>query len=109
VRWRPGFAEGLASRARVDGLALSATIEFAYRVRYNLPPTDPRFLDATIEQMAVDFWAWRHWEDPKLRDELVVADGYEDDAAEMEAEALAKETEHQAKIAAVPPEDWEDV
>lgn len=109
MRWRPGFARDLASRARAEGLALSDTIEFAFRHRYNLPPTDPRFLDATIEMMVVDYWAHRHWEDPKLRDELVVAEGYDEDVEEMEREAMAKEAEHAAKVAGVPESDWEDV
>jgi hypothetical protein len=108
VRWRPGFAQDLAKRARSDGLALSETLEFAYRRRYNLPPTDPRFLDATVEEMVLDYWAHRHFEDPKLKDEIV-AEGFDEDAAEMEAEALAKEAEHAAKIARVPLEDWEEI
>lgn len=109
MRLRPGFARDLAARARVDGLALSETIEFAFRARYRLPPTDPRFLDATAEMMLVDHWAWAHYQDPKLRHELVVADGFDDDVAEMERASLAREAELDARIAAVPPDDWEEI
>jgi hypothetical protein len=59
--------------------------------------------------MLIDFWAWAHAEDPKLRNELVVADGFADDLAEMEAEAAAREAEYAAKVAATPESDWEDV
>lgn len=37
-------------------------MEFAFRRRYNLPPTDPRFLDATREEIAADFWAHHYAE-----------------------------------------------
>jgi hypothetical protein len=84
-------------------------VEFAFRARYNLPPTDPRFLDATLEMMLIDFWSWAHHENPKLRDELFVSDDFDADLAEMEAEAAAKEAAHQAAVSAVPPDGWEDV
>lgn len=29
----------------------------AFRRRYNLPPTDPRFLNATREDIITDYWA----------------------------------------------------
>lgn len=91
---------------------MSETLEFAYRRRYNLPPTDPRFLDATEADMLVDHWAHRHWDDPKLRDE-VVTDDFENELAQMEAEALAKDAEYErrmaAEAAAKPADDWEVV
>lgn len=59
--------------------------------------------------MLIDFWAWAHFEDPKLRHELYVADGFDEDLAEMEREALAKEAEHAAAVASTPASDWEDV
>lgn len=65
-------------------------------------------MDCTLEQMLVDHWAWRHAEDPHLKD-AVVADDYDTDLADMEAEALAREAEQAAKVAAVPESDWEDI
>lgn len=59
--------------------------------------------------MLIDFWAWAHFEDPKLRHELFVADGFDEDLAEMEAEALRKEAEHAATVATTPEDGWEDV
>lgn len=66
-------------------------------------------MDATYEQMLIDFWAWAHFEDPKLRHELFVNDDFASDLAEMEADALAREVAQAAAIASVPEGDWEDV
>ena len=38
---------------------------FAFRRRYNLPPTDPRYLDATPEEVAVDYFAHLFFENPQ--------------------------------------------
>ena len=40
--------------------------EFAFRKRYNLPPTDPRFLTATRAQIIEDCWAHAFAEDKEL-------------------------------------------
>lgn len=66
-----------------------------------MPPTDPRFLDATLEDMILDYWSWRHAEDPKLRDEIV-ATGFDEDLAEMEAESEAARA-----VTEKPADDWE--
>lgn len=39
-------------------------MEFWFRRKYLLPPTDPRFLDATHEMMLTDLYAWRAFEKP---------------------------------------------
>lgn len=47
-------------------------LEFWFRRRYNLAPTDPRFLDVTIEQIETDFWAHTYFDKPpgdELEDE----------------------------------------
>ena len=41
------------------GRELVHSYEFIFRRRYNLPPTDPRFLNATQEDIETDYWA--HW------------------------------------------------
>lgn len=64
-------------------MSLSETVEFAFRRRYLLPPTDPRFLDATPEDLLLDYWAHRFWDDPDLRNELVNPD-FEAELAELE-------------------------
>lgn len=86
------------------GLDLSETIQFAFRRRYRLPPTDPRYLNATEEQMVLDYWAHRHWDDPKLREEVVNPDFEED----LEAFA-AGEDEPDLPPPPADPGDWETV
>lgn len=71
--------------ARARGLELSGTVEFQFRRRYNLPPTDPRFLNATATEILTDYWAHRHSDEPKLRDEEFDPD--------FEAELAAAESE----------------
>lgn len=41
---------------------MSESLPFWFRRRFNLPPTDPRFLDATLDAMAAEYWAWRYAE-----------------------------------------------
>jgi len=79
------------------GLALSETLEFAFRRRYLMPPADPRFLAATHEDIVTDFWAHRFWDDPKLRNEIVNED-FDADLDEMEREISRGE-----------PSDWEPI
>lgn len=56
-------------RVKRAGKALSRTLEYWYRKRFNLAPTDPRFLDTTVEQMKVEFWA-AHYETNKATEEF---------------------------------------
>ena len=70
---------------------------FAFRRRYLLPPTDSRFLDATLDDMFVDFWAWKYHEDPRAADEIV------DDEFDVEAE-VARINEEVERV-----DDWEQI
>lgn len=36
---------------------LATSYDLAFRLRYNLAPTDPRYLDATTEDILTDHWA----------------------------------------------------
>jgi hypothetical protein len=63
------FAKELERTASKRGLELCNSYEFRFRRRYNLPPTDPRFLEATIEDIVIDYWAHAHLDDPKLREQ----------------------------------------
>lgn len=84
---RTPFAAELRRRASAAGLDESGTATFQFRRRYNLPPTDPRFLDATMEQVVIDNWAHAHADDPKLRDER-------HETADFDEELRAAEAEH---------------
>ena len=85
---------------------MAGTVEFQFRRRYGLPPTDPRFLDATREEILVDWWAHQHTDDPGLRNEVAMdEEDFQAELAEMEAAAMAR---GDAPGAVAPPgEDWE--
>lgn len=87
TRRRP-FAERLSRNARAWGLELSETVEFHFRRRYNLSPTDPRFLDAGQDDMLIDWWAHRFLDDPRLKDEVVNPD-FDAEIAALERAAAA--------------------
>lgn len=43
---------------------------FLWRRKYNLPETDPRYLDMTREEMLTDLWAHKFADDPKAADQI---------------------------------------
>lgn len=43
---------------------MASSFAFRFRRRYNLPPTDPRFLDATLDDIVLDVLAWHAAENP---------------------------------------------
>lgn len=73
------------------------TLGFWFRRKYLLPPTDPRFLDASLDLMEADYWAWRFAENPNETDEVV------DDGFDLDAEIAAAD----AEVAGV--DDWESL
>ena len=75
-----------------------------FRRRYNLPPSDPRFLDATMEDITVDLWAHLFHDYPKERN-AVVATGFDDDLEVMERQAAALPPEPAPEL----PDDLETV
>ena len=78
-------------------------MEFAFRRRYNLPPTDPRFLDATREEIAADFWA-HHYAENRVTEE------YED--TDFDQDAISRQWAEEAEAAekqAADDDDFETV
>lgn len=67
-----------------------------FRRRYNLPPTDPRFLDATLEEIITDYWTHFYAEN-KATDE------FEDE--DFDLERIEEEFKRQNEK----PDDWEEV
>jgi hypothetical protein len=45
---------------------MATTYQLKFRRRYNLPPTDPRFLNATLDDIITDCLANDYADDPKL-------------------------------------------
>lgn len=95
-----------------------------FRITYNLPPTDPRYLAATDEQIETEWWA-HQFHNGKIGDEIEDED-FDLDAvlAEINAEGEAKEAERNLASGTmrsitdtvIPPpidgsdiDDWEEV
>ena len=86
-------------RSKEAGLAQSKTVKFEYRRRYRLTENDPRYLDATLEEILTDNWAHTYFDDPKRAEEVVDEDFDENDVARQIG-------------AEVPPDasdDWEEL
>jgi len=77
---------------------LAGTYDLWFRRTYNLAPTDPRYLDATPEQMLTDYWA-HHYDDRRLA-------GKPD---EIEDEDESFDEDRVAQLMRDHPEDWIDL
>jgi len=89
--------------AKRRGRELANSYELWFRNKYQLAPTDPRFLSATAEEIEAEYWAYQY-QDNKVQDEI------EDE--DFDLAAVLAEFEEQA--GAVPPvdatdDDWEEV
>lgn len=70
---------------------MATSLEFWFRRKYQLAPTDPRFLALTTDEIETEYWAhFYHENDGK--------DEVEDEDFDLEAE-----------IARMNSEDWEEV
>lgn len=72
---------------------------FAFRRRYNLPPTDPRFLDATPEEVATDYFAHHYFENPQQ---------FHAEDSDFDPDAVVAQIEAEAEAEGL-PDDFEDV
>ena len=70
---------------------MAGSLEFWFRRKYSLPPTDPRFLDLTTEDIESEYWA-HYYHENAGKEEV------EDDDFDLEAE-----------IARMNDDDWEEV
>lgn len=72
---------------------MAQSMAFWFRRQYNLAPTDPRFLEATIEDIETDYWAHFYAQNPQgeeVEDDDFDADEYVRNAAQN-------------------PDDWEEI
>lgn len=74
---------------------MAKTLEFWYRQHFNLAPTDQRFLDTTVEQMATEYWAHHYFNQPP-------GDEIEDESFDL-AEVLKEMEEEEEEE---DPGDW---
>jgi hypothetical protein len=51
--------------AKRRGKTQATTVEFWFRKKYGLTPTDPRFLSMTVEDMLTDYWAHHYYDNPE--------------------------------------------
>lgn len=87
---RASFARNREKTARARGLDLSKKFEFWLRRKYNLLPTDPRFLALTKVEIETEYWAHyyadnpgkEHDEDPDFDADAIEAAMEDDDAWE---------------------------
>lgn len=81
--------------AKAEAKERYKSIEFWYRRKYNLPKTDPRFLDATVDEMLADYYAHTFFDDPKAAEVIEDDDFDPDKVADL--------------IGASDPGDWVDL
>jgi len=62
------------------GKDLAGSLEFWFRRKYGLASTDPRYLEASREDMLTDWWAHQYLENPKLDDQAVVDEDFDQEA-----------------------------
>lgn len=85
----PPITDKSARAARKAGRDMANTFEFGWRRRYNLAPTDERYLDATHTQIMTDLWA-HHYADQKDKgesEEMIEDEDFNLDAIKAAAEA----------------------
>ena len=54
----------MTRRAKNQGKDLAKTLQFWFRKKYQLTPTDPRFLDLSVEDIETDYWAHYYYDNP---------------------------------------------
>jgi hypothetical protein len=100
--------------AKARGKALAGTYELWFRERYNLPPTDPRFLAMSEEDIEAEWWAF-HYQESKASVEFDDDDenASEDYLAQITREAEEEEARAAAEAASggatqpeADPDDW---
>jgi len=80
------------------GRLQAGTYEYWFRREYNLAPTDPRYLDASHDEILAEYWT-RHFDD--IRQGLKAEEEiFEDDDFNVEEVCKAMD-DH--------PDDWESV
>jgi len=70
----------------VEARRLSKSLGWWYRRTFNLTATDPRYLEATPEAMALDFWTDYYARHPQLGVTEFENDDFEADVERMLAE-----------------------
>ena len=103
--------------AKKAGRELANTHRLWFRNKYNLAPTDERYLRATDEAIETEYWAYQYQAN-KVQEEIVdddfdlaaVTDGFAQIGEELAAlKRRAALTKPAANKPATPVDDWEDI
>ena len=97
ARRRLIFDASLERDAKDAAKEAAATIRFWFRRKYNLPPTDDRYLNMTEAEMLTDYWSHYYYEKPDSEFEGGT-DNFEEEQALMDAE-----------MGLLPDGDFEDI
>lgn len=83
---------------------MSKSMAFWFRRKYNLPPTDPRFLNMTAVELRAEWWAHYYAENGAEEE-------FEDDDFDLEEELrkIDEEAEADEALAGNDPDDFEEV
>ncbi|XRB28735.1 hypothetical protein F1645_16445 (plasmid) [Novacetimonas hansenii] len=76
----------LPRMARERALERCDQIRFRWRRQYNLPPTDPRYLEMTVGEMLEDLLCHQFLDHPETR-ATMITDDFDEELARLEAEA----------------------
>jgi hypothetical protein len=79
------FVANRESAAKDVAREAATTARFWFRRKYNLPITDPRYLDMTEDGMLTDYWTHYYYEKPESEWEGGT-DNFDEELAVMDAE-----------------------
>ena len=86
---------------------MAKSYQLWFREKYNLAPTDERYLNATSEQIEAEYWAY-YYQNNKVTDEIEDVDfDLDAEVAAIEREAEEMERQRLAEINNI--NDWEEV
>jgi hypothetical protein len=82
-------------------------VEFWFRNKHNLAPTDPRFLDMTEEEMEVEWWADFYLKNPAKIENEDVEFNVDAERARIEREGEEEEARERAGLPPILPNDFD--
>jgi hypothetical protein len=97
------FAEDRNQRAKELARDGFGSVEFWFRRKYNLTRTDPRFLEATVEDMLEDLWMHTYYDDPEAVTKTVEDDDFDEES--VAERLLARKQKQEPPL----PNDFEEL
>ena len=97
------FAEERNQQAKQLAREAYGSVEFWFRRKYNLTRTDPRFLEATVEDMLEDLWMHTYYDDPEAVTKTVEDDDFDEES--VAERLLARKQKQEPPL----PNDFEEL